>query len=1071
MRLNLFQASGLALFTAVVSVAQVPVPLNALPSRVVGHLPEPTPPPNQWPNLVEGREFFSPEGIALDTSVSPPILYVSDSGNNRVLGWKNALSFQNGHGQPADLVIGQTDFVHTNPQGPGTTFSTGLNQPTGLLVDSNGNLYVADTNNNRILRFPKPFAQQNGQQPDLYIGQPNLNSRAINLTGAAAPSDQGLNLANTPWPINMAFDAQGNLWVVDGGNRRVLRFAGTDIAGGGGPLRANLEIGQPDFTHLLPAVTGTTQTTADTFSFPQGIAFDSAGRLYVSDGPSSSSPGRVLVFTGPFPATQPATPLAAARMMGVFPGSAPSQDAVDKTLMFGPSSIFFIGGKVGVLDSFSNRILLFDTFDKWPDAKTTFSPLSNGVYGQPDFHNRGLNGTTNAWLVAPNATSLFGPLAAVFFNNELYVADTANNRVVTVPWTGTTFLPETRVLGQDNFSMSGINLVEGREFSFLAAAGNGFSLDAGVALDETGDTPHLYVADVYNHRVLGFKDFRKAQGGNKADIVIGQPDFNSNLCNVSGNPDAPTASTLCFPTSVTVGANGELYVADLGNARVLRYPAPFANAPVGAKADLVLGQRNFTTKNTDPSRSTMSQPYGLAIAGPNGLFVSDNKHNRVLYFQFTGKSTFAAGTDNGRAADKVFGQQDFLSVTAGGTDSTMNAPRHISSDNEARLYVADTGNSRVLIFDQINQTPTAGATSTYAITGLNQPRGVFVNQGSSEIWIAEGGTAIVKRYPRYDILIRNVVQNAGSPNCNVVGNCVLAASNVLAVAQDQYGDLVVADATSRVGFYYPGVQGFNGGHFLLSKPNLSPGLLTALCSPGSACDPNVRTNLFGANTAAADAFPLPRTLGDVQVLFGPAEGDLAPVPLYYVSPSQINFVVPMNAPTSGLADIQILQPSTGRILAAGQAPMTTLAPAILQQTYTGKNRQAALINADGSVNGPGSPAIRGTFVSLYATGQGFVPGAPPDGQSPSGIFSTPLPPRINLGGCYLIEECLKNTEDKPKDQWLQYSGLSPSYPGVWQINFYVPSSVQPNTQVPMFILAGNSALSSDGTIVMYINVK
>ena len=56
-------------------------------------------------------------------------------------------------------------------------------------------------------------------------------------------------------------------------------------------------------------------------------------------------------------------------------------------------------------------------------------------------------------------------------------------------------------------------------------------------------------------------------------------------------------------------------------------------------------------------------------------------------------------------------------------------------------------------------------------------------------------------------------------------------------------------------------------------------------------------------------------------------------------------------------------------------------------TYTGKNRQAALINADGTVNSPTNRAARGTYVSLYATGQGFVPGAPPDGELVTGTFA------------------------------------------------------------------------------------
>jgi sugar lactone lactonase YvrE len=64
------------------------VPLNPSPSRAVGHARLQLSTAN--PNLVEGREFYSPQGIALDASARPPILYVSDSGNNRILVWTNA---------------------------------------------------------------------------------------------------------------------------------------------------------------------------------------------------------------------------------------------------------------------------------------------------------------------------------------------------------------------------------------------------------------------------------------------------------------------------------------------------------------------------------------------------------------------------------------------------------------------------------------------------------------------------------------------------------------------------------------------------------------------------------------------------------------------------------------------------------------------------------------------------------------------------------------------------------------------------------------------------------------------
>src|ERR1039457_1222382 len=114
----------LAFAGAVTAFAQIT--LNSVPSRSIG-----SPALNITslsPNLVEGREFYSPQSVALDTSVSPPIIYVSDTGNNRVLAWQNANSFQSG--QFADLQIGQPDFLTTFPGGPAGGSQTGLYQPT-----------------------------------------------------------------------------------------------------------------------------------------------------------------------------------------------------------------------------------------------------------------------------------------------------------------------------------------------------------------------------------------------------------------------------------------------------------------------------------------------------------------------------------------------------------------------------------------------------------------------------------------------------------------------------------------------------------------------------------------------------------------------------------------------------------------------------------------------------------------------------------------------------------------------------------------------------------------------------
>ena len=122
--------------------------------------------------------------------------------------------------------------------------------------------------------------------------------------------------------------------------------------------------------------------------------------------------------------------------------------------------------------------------------------------------------------------------------NELFVADTANHRVLVLPQPTTTFSPATRVLGQDQFSYMSPNLIEGREFQFTSADQNGLHVDGGLVIDQNANPPHLYVADTYNNRILGFNDVRTIRPGARADLVIGQPDMFRSVCNYNPNSQA-----------------------------------------------------------------------------------------------------------------------------------------------------------------------------------------------------------------------------------------------------------------------------------------------------------------------------------------------------------------------------------------------------------------------------------------------------------------------------------------------------------------------------------------------------
>ncbi len=109
------------------------VTINGYPTREFGQPTLATQLESSAPNLVEGRELFSPSGIAFDNSVSPPHVYIVDSGNNRVLAWNNANNVTQGN--YADLVIGQPDKYSTFAGGPLYGTSTGLSAPTGIVVD------------------------------------------------------------------------------------------------------------------------------------------------------------------------------------------------------------------------------------------------------------------------------------------------------------------------------------------------------------------------------------------------------------------------------------------------------------------------------------------------------------------------------------------------------------------------------------------------------------------------------------------------------------------------------------------------------------------------------------------------------------------------------------------------------------------------------------------------------------------------------------------------------------------------------------------------------------------------
>ncbi len=320
--------AGVAAFAGVAAAQMTP---NPVPGRVLGQLNRPGTyaesynPNGVTPNLLEGRELFEPLSVAVDTSLDPPAVYVADTKNNRVLGWRNAAEFQNG--AFADIVIGQKDFYSSVATTATLTaaYHSALGLPASVVVGPGGNLFVYDAGNNRILRFPRPFEEGNAEQKaDLVIGQATRIARNPNQSTNTGEAPTAMTLKSSltvtaqqaatlsAYLAALAFDSEGNLWATDPGNNRVLRYSSTDLNGPGNiqangavepEIAANRVLGQADMESAVanpglfasaPSGQVAYRKRKDQLRGPSALAFDSAGNLYVADDLS-----RVLFYANP----------------------------------------------------------------------------------------------------------------------------------------------------------------------------------------------------------------------------------------------------------------------------------------------------------------------------------------------------------------------------------------------------------------------------------------------------------------------------------------------------------------------------------------------------------------------------------------------------------------------------------------------------------------------------------------------------------------------------------------------------------------------------------------------------
>ncbi len=205
--------------------------------------------------------------------------------------------------------------------------------------------------------------------------------------------------------------------------------------------------------------------------------------------------------------------------------------------------------------------------------------------------------------------------------------------------------------------------------------------------------------------------------------------------------------------------------------------------------------------------------------------------------------------------------------------------------------------------------------------------------------------------------------------------------------------------------------------------------------------PGTLATIFGSNlasgTAQADSLPLPRSLGGSQVLV-----DGIAAPLIYVSPVQINFQVPFEAPMSGDGTVAVI--SNGTSSAAQTVSLAEYAPGIFTYAPDASSVAPVIVHADNTLVTPASPAVANEVLIIYTTGIGHFDHPPATGSPAS---SSPLAkamelPTVTLGGI---------------PAQVQFAGLTPGFVGLVQINVQLPASLPAVHSLPLVVAYGSAS--------------
>jgi len=377
------------------------------------------------------------------------------------------------------------------------------------------------------------------------------------------------------------------------------------------PPSASVVIGQEDFYSSDQGV------GPANLSYPQYVAVDHSGDLWVSD----SQNGWVTEYPSPFSNFENATV-----EIGGLNFSMP-ECSEGATLCQPTGMAFDSGGNLWVADN------------KYGSVQEFTAPLVTG--GSPSAEIGGQVASAGA-----NRTVIGAPQGIAFDSSgNLWVVDSAFNRILEFTPPFARGMAASLVIGEPNFTSA-----------FDPSLQSRLSYPAGIAFDGRGD---IWVGDEFDNRVLEFTP--PFSNGESATLVLGQPNFESTSENT-------TQSTMALPAGLAFDSHGNLWVADLGNNRIMEFVPTFST---GMGANILIGQNSYFSPDLGTDPSSLYHPNDVAVGPSEDIWVADTENARVLLFVVPpGELTATTSQTLSSSQSQSVGSQSLSTSTSGSSTTT-----------------------------------------------------------------------------------------------------------------------------------------------------------------------------------------------------------------------------------------------------------------------------------------------------------------------------------------------------------------------------------------------------------------